>query len=188
MFTIIKIKNIAGFSDEITLDLTANKRDRTGANSVKELPDGTLVNKIAGIIAGNACGKTTILNALESVGSFIHAPLRKKAAPKFSDIPSNDGDEERERIFNRLMEEYGYFELPAPNYKNRSDNARIELQMYIDSGEKPTTGYYRYILEYSKNYEIDGIVLEALYFKKKFNSQVEKTIFEISGSFESEIG
>ena len=54
-----------------------------------------------GIIAGNAHGKSTILDAIASIGSFIELPLRKKNIPSLNDIEMK---EYKEEIKNKYLE------------------------------------------------------------------------------------
>ena len=73
----IKLSNIAGIKDEMDLNFIATKTDKKNINSVYITEDNIWINRLIGIIAGNAHGKSTILNAIASIGSFIDLPLRK---------------------------------------------------------------------------------------------------------------
>ena len=70
MFTKIIIENIGPITENIVLDFVINKRDKLNEGSYVEVPDKIYVSKIAGIIAGNASGKTTILDTLNKIGEL----------------------------------------------------------------------------------------------------------------------
>lgn len=184
----IKLSNIAGIKDCMDLNFIASKTDKKNVNSVYITEDNVWINRLVGIIAGNAHGKTTILDAIASVGSFIELPLRKKNIPSLSDFEMKEYKEEyKEQIFKKMISEYTHFDLPNGNRLNGDINSKIEIEMYIKTDDVNTTGYYLYSLEYDKKYRIDGIKREALCFKNKFSKNYIK-IFEIFNSFESEIG
>lgn len=184
----IKLSNIAGIKDSIDLNFIANKTDKKNINSIYITDDNIWINRMVGIIAGNAHGKTTILDAIASVGSFIELPLRKKNIPSLNDIEMTEYKEEyKEKIFQQMISDYTNFDLPSGNKLNPNINSEIEIEMYIKNNDSLTSGYYLYSLEYDKSYKIDGIKKESLSFKNKYNKKYS-TIFEIFNSFESEIG
>ena len=78
MIVKIELENIGPYINKVVLDFRVNKRDKDLKDTTYTLPDGQVITKIAGIIAGNAYGKTTILRALNSVGSFINNPIFQK--------------------------------------------------------------------------------------------------------------
>lgn len=184
----IKISNVGGIKDSINLNFLANKKDKKNINSVFKLPGDIWVNRIIGIIAGNAHGKTTILNALASIGSFIQLPLRKKNIPTISEFELDAYKEEyRERIFKNMIDDFTSLDLITCNKLNNNNNSIIELELYINSDEESTTGFYKYYLEYNDTYKKSGIVKEKLCFKSSYTKKYN-AIFEICNGFESEIG
>ena len=82
----VKLCNVAGIKNEMELSFLASKNDKKNMSSVYINKDNLWINRIVGIIAGNAHGKTTILDALASVGSFIELPLKKKNMPSLNDF------------------------------------------------------------------------------------------------------
>lgn len=184
----IKLCNVAGIKNELELNFLASKNDKKNMSSIYINEDNLWVNRIAGIIAGNAHGKTTILDALASVGSFIELPLQKKNMPSLNDFELKEyKDEYKEKIFQKMVSEYTTLELLDGNKLNNEKNSIIEFEMYIQTEDDCTTGYYRYLLEYNEKYKIEGVKKEALYFKRKYNKCYNR-LFEICDSFESEIG
>ena len=188
MITKIRLNNLRGIKDTMNLDFIASKTDKKNKNSVFITDDNVWINRIVGIIAGNAHGKTTILDAIASVGSFIELPLTKKNMPTFGGIEMNEyKDEYKEKIFQKMISEFTNLELLGSNKLSEDKPSNIEIEMYIKTESYETTGYYNYFLEYDKNYKADGIKKESLSFKSKYNKKYN-TIFQISNSFESEIG
>lgn len=188
MITKIKLNNLGGIKDSMNLDFIASKTDKKNKSSVFVTDDNLWINRVVGIIAGNAHGKTTILDAIASIGSFIELPLRKKNMPTLNELEMNEYKEEyKEKIFQKMISEFTNLELLSANKLSEEKSSDIEIEMYIKTDDKDTTGYYKYFLEYDKNYKIDGIKKESLCFKSRYNKNYN-TIFEIFNSFESEIG
>ena len=184
----IKLCNVAGIKNNIELNFFASKKDKKNIKSVFINKDKIWINRMIGIIAGNAHGKTTILDALASVGSFIELPLEKKNLPSLNDFEMKEYKEEyKEKIFQQMVSEYTSLELLDGNKLNYGKNSKIEIEMYIQTDDDSTNGYYKYLLEYNDKYKTEGIKQEALYYKNKYNKEYNK-IFEIFDSFESEIG
>ena len=189
MFTRIKLENIGPYTEEVTLNFVCDKRNKNNSNSIKILPDEIAVTKIAGIIGGNANGKTTILEALNSIGSFISAPHRKKRFPDKSDFDFEEIKEEFiEGIYNRVKKRVIGFSLTSANRSKPDNVAKIYVEMYIDSGNPSTTGYYEYELKYKNDYLVNGIEEEKLCFRKKYLSKKKNIMFDIYKSNQSEIG
>lgn len=184
----IKLSNIAGIKDEMDLNFIATKTDKKNINSVYITEDNIWINRLIGIIAGNAHGKSTILDAIASIGSFIDLPLRKKNIPSLNDIEMKEYKEEyKEKVFKQMITDYTNIDLPAGNKLNNNKNSLIEIEMYIKNDDNLTSGYYLYSLEYNKSYKTDGIKKEKLAYKNKYKKKY-LNIFEITNSFESEIG
>lgn len=182
MIVRLEIENIGPYTDRVIFDFTVNKRDKDNLGTIYTLPDGVVVTKVAGIIAGNAYGKTTVLDALNAVGGFISNPIEKKAVNKFASETEN----EDYKKFLLELDMGRLFLLPVN--KSKSDNiGEIKVEMYIETDDD-YSGYYIYKLKYDNNYAVNGVIEESLSFKKKYNSKIEKQIFSISGNQESEVG
>lgn len=185
MFTKIIIENIGPIKENIVLDFVINKRDKLNEDSYVEVPDKIYVSKIAGIIAGNASGKTTILDTLNKIGSFIELPNTKRSFSEFNDI--NFDDEFEKMIYYNIKNNIYSNKLPSLNESVENPIGYIETELYINNNDE-YSGFYNYCLRYDKNYVKNGMLEESLYFRKKYNSKKKKEIFKISGNFESEIG
>ena len=120
----IKLSNIAGIKDEMDLNFIATKTDKKNINSVYITEDNIWINRLIGIIAGNAHGKSTILDAIASIGSFIELPLRKKNIPSLNDIEMKEYKEEyKEKVFKQMITDYTNIDLPAGNKLNNNKKA-----------------------------------------------------------------
>ena len=179
MIVKLELENIGPYTNKITLDFRVNKRDKDLQDTIYTLPDGEIVSKVVGIIAGNAYGKTTILRALNSVGSFINNPIINKEV-------NNYMDKIKEEEIRSYLKEWGTLSLISTN-KSSDKLGTINVEMYIDSNDE-YSGYYIYTLKYDNNYIKNGVKEESLKFKKKYNSKITKEILKIENNTVSEIG
>lgn len=179
MIVKLELENIGPYTNKITLDFRVNKRDKDLQDTIYTLPDGEIVSKVVGIIAGNAYGKTTILRALNSVGSFINSPIINKEV-------NNYVDKIKEEEIRSYLKEWGTLSLISTN-KSSDKLGTINVEMYIDSNDE-YSGYYIYTLKYDNNYIKNGVKEESLKFKKKYNSKITKEILKIENNTVSEIG
>ena len=179
MIVKLELENIGPYTNKIILDFRVNKRDKDSLETVYTLPDGEMVTKIAGIIAGNAYGKTTILRALNAVGTFINNPIVNKEV-------NNYIDRIKEEEIRNSLKEWGTLSLISTN-KSNNKFGTINVEMYIDSNNE-YSGYYIYTLKYDNNYIKNGVREENLKFKKKYNSKIVKEILKIENNSVSDIG
>lgn len=179
MFIKLELENIGPYTNKIILDFRVNKRDKDSLESVYKLPDGEMVTKVAGIIAGNAYGKTTILRALNAIGTFINNPVINKEV-------NNYIDKIKEEELRNYLKEWGTLSLISTN-KSNDGYGTINVEMYIDSNDE-YSGYYIYTIKYDNNYIKNGVKEESLKFKKKYNSKIIKEILKIENNSVSDIG
>ena len=176
----LELENIGPYTEKVTLDFRVNKKDKDSMGTIYTLPDGEMVTKVAGIIAGNAYGKSTILKALNSVGSFINNPIINKEM-------NNYMEKIKEEELRNYLKEWGTLSLLPVNKSNKNNVGMINVEMYIDSHNE-YSGYYIYTLKYDNNYLKTGVIEESLKFKKKYSSKIEKEILSIKNNTVSEIG
>jgi len=87
MFTNIYLDNFLGISAPIELDFISKSRNKGDNSSVIKIEEGIYINKIIGIIGGNASGKTSILRAITTIGSILTSPIYQfNVEDKFNDI------------------------------------------------------------------------------------------------------
>ena len=179
MIVKLELENIGPFTQKVVLDFRINKKDKDLIDTIYTLPDGEMITKIAGIIAGNAYGKSTILRALNSIGSFINYPILNKEVGNYIEMI-------KEEEFRNYLSEWGLLSLMPVN-KKQNGVGTINVDMYIDSNNE-YSGYYLYTLKYDNDYSKNGVVEESLRYKKKYNSKLYKEILNISQNTVSEIG
>lgn len=75
MFTKIFIDNFLDISEPIMLDFISQSRNKDTLNSVIKIEEGIYINKLIGIIGGNASGKTSILRAINMIGQLLVSPI-----------------------------------------------------------------------------------------------------------------
>lgn len=185
MFTKIEFSNIGCYNRNIVLDFSISKRDKTNIDSYTTLKDGTEISNIVGIIGGNAFGKSTILEMLNRVGSFIDGPLKKREISKITEEHKDDLSETHKKYLEYIIK--NSYTLPSVN-KSKKEKARILLEMFLESLDEELEGYYTYIIEYDEDYRENGVILEKLEYRKKYKSTKNTTIFEVFNNHESEIG
>lgn len=67
MFTKLCIENFEGILNRIEFNFIAKSRNKDKQLSLYKTHDGKYINKLVGILAGNASGKTTIIDALGTI-------------------------------------------------------------------------------------------------------------------------
>lgn len=175
----LELENIGPYTSKVNLDFRINKRDKMNMDSIYILPDGEMITKIIGIIAGNAYGKTTIIDSLESIGGFISNPSFKQ---KINSFVEKIAEDEMKKNFL----EYIKLQL-IPVNKISNSIGSIAVDLFIDTNDD-YSGYYKYSIKYDDNYLEKGVLEEKLTFRKKYNAKNPKEIFCISNNIESEIG
>ena len=176
MFLRININNIAGIDEPIQLDFIAKPRKREKKDTITSIERGISVNKITGIIGGNASGKTSIIRALCAIGTFLAHNSQKTSRELCA-------------LTKRLKVPYEFpIEdiLPTQNASKKDDMTDISVEMFITKGAKP--GYYLYSLSYTLDKTKEIKVIESLEYKKK-SKDVYTEIFNIKQTrLESELG
>ena len=170
MFTKVCIENFEGILNRIQFDFIAKSRKKDEQISLYKTHDGIYINKLVGILAGNASGKTTIIDALGTLGSLMLEP-----------IMTLDYNEERKKIRNLIKNmEYDKDQInqmiekinnsviiEVQNVSKSEEDTYLEVEMYIE--DEMLTGYYNYILQLNgKNRKI---VKEEFSYRKNYNDE-----------------
>lgn len=147
MFTKVCIENFEGILNRIEFDFIAQSRKKEKQISLHKTHDGIYINKLVGILAGNASGKTSIIDALGTLGSLMIEPImtldyneeRKKIRNLIKNMESDKDkiNQMIENIKNSVVIEF-------QNVSRPDDDTYLEVEMYIEDNE--LTGYYNYIL------------------------------------------
>ncbi|MCL2383539.1 MAG: ATP-binding protein [Oscillospiraceae bacterium] len=153
MFTKIIIKNVLGINNEIVLDFIAKPKQKIGKDTIVEIDKFTNVGKTIGIIGSNASGKTSIIKSMHAIGLFL-------IQNEIIDGASKGNDE----INNQFIRDFKANTLPGRNLDNKSQESKIEIEMFIVEGKRP--GVYTYSLTYD-----DQTLNEKLTYRNKYNSK-----------------
>lgn len=150
MFTKVCIENFEGILNRVEFDFVAQSRNRENQICLYKTHDGIYINKLIGILAGNASGKTTIINALGKMGSLMLKPIMtfdyNKEKNNINRILKNEKVDEIE--INKIIENFhNNVCLEVQHVSSKKTDTYIEVEMYIDDYE--LSGYYNYILQFN---------------------------------------
>ena len=166
MFTKICIENFEGILNRVEFDFLAQSRKKDEQISLYKTHDGIYINKLVGILAGNASGKTTVIKALGTIGSLMIAPIMtfdyKEERKKIKNIIKNmEADEDEiDQMFARISSSVN---IEFQHVSRADDDTYFEVEMYIED-ELP--GYYDYILQL--NGKNKKIVKEEFSYRKNY--------------------
>lgn len=189
MFTKIFIDNFLGISAPIRLDFISQSRNKDKLNSVIKIEDGIYINKLIGIIGGNASGKTSIITAINLVGQILTSPILQfdliDKIENIRELLEKDNSIEERKILSEIIENINSStDIVVQNMRRIHEDTAIEVEMYIVSGREELTGYYTYKVRlngYSKR-----IKHEFLGFRKKYKDK-NVTIIEIEDAKEGQV-
>lgn len=175
MFTKICIENFEGFLNRVEFNFVAQSRNRENQISLYKTHDRIYINKLIGILAGNASGKTTIIDALGKMGSLMLKPIMtfdfNEEKNNISQIFKNkkvDASEISQRIenFNNNVC------LEVQHVSSKDKDTYIEVEMYIEDSE--LTGYYNYALQF--NGVNKKITNEKFTYRKNYKGSQEEIL------------
>lgn len=177
MFTKICIENFKGILNKIEFNFIAKSRNKDKQICLYKTHDGIYINKLIGILAGNASGKTTIIDALGTLGNLMVEPImlfdleeEKNNIMKMIKDSRNDFAELNQRI--EKMSNSVCLEVQHVSGKNK--DTCIQVEMYIEENE--LSGYYKYMLQF--NAVNKKITTEKFTYRKNYKSK-EKEILDL---------
>lgn len=188
MFTKLYIDNFSGISAPVKFDFISKSRNKSMLNSVAKIEEDVYINKLVGIIGGNASGKTSILSAIGMVGQLLVSPVLQYdigdrleyVKQLIANEPNKDTEQEIIEIVENLKTSTS---LEVQNLRRKKEDTKIELEMYIFS-EEDMSGFYSYEITFNGMKKI--IKHECLKFRKQYKSPC-RTIIEISDAKESQV-
>lgn len=189
MFTSIYIDNFLGISSPIELDFLSKSRRKDNNKSIYRTDDGIYINKMIGIIGGNASGKTSILTAINVIGGLLVQPiLQFNIEDKLDELKrmlEDDANVENRKIVNNFLENYNSsIDISFQNLKRKNENSTFKIEMYIDNNIEELTGYYTYKIILNG---IDKCIKnEVLSFRKNYKDKSED-IVNISNAKEGQV-
>lgn len=179
MFTKIFIDNFLGISAPVTFDFISQSRNKDKLNSVIKIEDGIYVNKLVGIIGGNAIGKTSILSAINMIGQILTSPILQfdlnDKMDSIRELLEKDNNIEDRKLLRDMIDSINSStDIVVQNLRRKDEDTIIEVEMYITSDEEELTGYYTYKVRL--NGKSKKIKNEFLGFRKKYKGKNEPII------------
>lgn len=189
MFTYIYLDNFLGISAPIELDFISKSRNKEENSSVAKIEEGIYINKLIGIIGGNASGKSSILHAINAIGNILTRPIRQfDAQDKFNDIQKlldKDPSNENQKLLFDFLNDYNEStDISFQNLRRKNQDTNFKIEMYILSKDIELSGYYTY--ELILNGIKKKIKKEFLGFRKKYKDNVVP-IIEINDAKEGQV-
>lgn len=175
MFTKVCIENFEGILNRIQLDFIAKSRKKDEQISLYRTHDGIYINKLVGILAGNASGKTTVIDALGTLGSLMLEPIMtldyKEERKKIRNLLKNM-EYDKDQINQMIEKINNSVVIEVQNVSKPEEDTYLEVEMYIE--DEMLTGYYNYILQLNgKNRKI---VKEEFSYRKNYNDKKENIL------------
>lgn len=187
MFTKIVIENFEGIPNKIELNFLAKSRNREKQKSLYKTHDNKYINKLVGILASNASGKTTVINGIGTIGSLMTYPVLSndfydelENIKKLLSKPNTDFNVV-DKMINNLQKS---FDINVQNASNLDQNTNIETEMYIENENEELEGYYDY------NLKLNGIkrkIEEEIFTFRRNYEDKPKDIIRISGAKEGQL-
>ena len=180
----IKIDNYKGVSNNINISCIASNKIKHSNNDISKISEKTKILKNICIIGSNASGKTSILNAIETVQDFLLFPHRKSISN------NKDFDSFIKRMTPEELKKFSIdintLKLGEQNNLRSKDKSTIVLELFIPKRKNNISGIYTYTLMYKSNYKESGVLLEKLEYKKNFDSKKNEVICLANNIIESE--
>lgn len=181
----IKIDNYKGVNNNINISCIASNKIKHSNNDISKISEKTKILKNICIIGSNASGKTSILNAIETVQDFLLFPHRKSISNNkdFDSFIKRMTPEE----LKKFLIDINTLKLGEQNNLRSKDKSTIVLELFIPKRKNNISGIYTYTLMYKSNYKESGVLLEKLEYKKNFDSKKNEVICLANNIIESEI-
>lgn len=172
MFTKVCIENFEGILNRVEFDFIAQSRKKDEQISLYKTHDGIYINKLVGILAGNASGKTTVIDALGMLGNLMVEPImmldfneernKIKNSMKNSEFDKNQINQMIDKLRNSVAIDFQHVSKAA-------EDTYIEVEMYIEDDE--ATGYYSYLLQL--NGKQRKVIKEEFTYRKNYKDKKE---------------
>lgn len=181
----LKIDNYKGVKKEINISGIASNKIKRSNNETSKISDNVKLLKNICLIGSNASGKTSILNAIETLQAFLMFPYRKKITSEkdYADFIENMSPEE----LKKFLIKFNTLELGEQNNLRKNEKTTIEIELYIPKRKDNIPGIYKYTLLYKDDYSKNGVLMEKLEYRKSINTK-SKIISLGNNIIESEIG
>ncbi len=182
----IKIDNLKGIENKINVSFLASNKIKRSPKQLSNLENKKNILKSIGIIGSNGSGKTSFINSIMAIQTFITFPFRKSYNEdnNFIEQIKKFPDE----IIKDLLTDLNTLKLPEQNVYRRNDSTEIEVEMFVSPRKDNISGIYTYHLSYDNNYRNNGVKKEWLKYRESYITSKEIVIFETTNNIESELG
>lgn len=182
----INVDNYKGVRKDSTLSCIASNKISHSPNEFVQLTDKHKILKNICLIGSNASGKTSFLNAIETIQSFLIFPLRKQFTneKEYTDRLESMSAEE----LKKFIIKFNTLKLGEQNNLREEDATKISIELYVPKREENIPGIYKYTLHYDKEYSKAGVLLERLEYKESIDCAKKTLLVEKNNIIESEIG
>lgn len=189
MITRLYIDNFCGISAPIEMDFISKSRNRNSTNSIIKVEEGVYINKLAGVIGGNASGKTSILKAVNLVSEIITSPILQfdieDKLLNLQELLETKPDLDKSKLINDVVNSINSsVDITEQNLRRKKENTTIEIEMYIPLEEKELEGYYTYKIIF--NGQEKKIAKEVFKFRNHYK-QSPKTIINIENAKQGQL-
>lgn len=186
MIVNFKVNNFKGIEKEILIYTKASNKIKRDLNKCSFIQDNIKLLKTICIIGCNGSGKSSILYALETIQDFLKFPFRKNFNDnkEYIDYIKSLNNEELKKYLIKL----NTLSLGEQNINRINEKTFLEIEIYIPKRKDNIPGFYNYKISYDKNYKINGVSLEKLTYRPKFEKKSILTLSKKSNIIESQIG
>lgn len=172
MFTNLVIENFEGILNKVEFNFIAKSRKKDEQKTLYKTHDGVYINKLVGILAGNASGKTTIIDALGTLGDLMLEPIMtidyKEERKKIKNFMKNS-EFDKDQL-NQMIEKINNSVIIEIQHESKLEkDTYLEVEMYIE--EKELTGYYNYALQL--NGKERKVTNEEFTYRRNYNDDKE---------------
>lgn len=181
-----KVNNFRGIEKEASICTKASNKIKRNINSCSYINETTKLLKTICLIGCNGSGKTSILLALETLQDFIEFPFRKKFKEDEEYINHIKSMSENE-VKNYLIK-LNTLSLGKQNINKSNEKTELEIELYIPKRENNIDGFYNYKIVYDQNYQTNGVLLEKLSYRPKYEKKNILTLSKKNNIIESQIG
>ena len=189
MFIEIKMDNLYGISVPIELNFISQSRNKDKLSSVIEIEKGIYVNKLIGIISGNAGGKTSFVKGLDLLKEILIYPILQfdinDKIYSIKKLLENNSSLENHKLVREALDNINSsVDIGVQNLKRKNFDTTIEVLMYISQKKTKLDGYYRYKVVFNGLQK--KIKSEIFTYKKQYKEK-EKIIIDMKDAKEGQL-
>ena len=180
----VTVENYKGIKNKVNLSSIASNKIKRLSNVYSNLDTKNKALKSIAIIGANASGKSSFLDAIETIQDFLWFPFRKNITKEESYhdyIKSLSAEELKDFLIK-----FDTIELGIQHNTRKNDDTNLCIELYVPQRENNISGIYTYKLIYDKYYQKYGVKKESLSFRKTYDSKREKLLLNENYIMESE--